>query len=81
MTRQVAALDSTEKGATQLADYYAAKGEAPGRWGGFGLVGVAGVAAGDVVTAKQMKHRRRLAGASGQDRGCGSEPLIPAPAA
>jgi len=31
MTRQVAALDSTEKGATPLADYYAAKGEAPGR--------------------------------------------------
>jgi hypothetical protein len=31
MTRQVAALDSTEKGTTPLADYYAAKGEAPGR--------------------------------------------------
>jgi hypothetical protein len=57
------------------------KGEAPGRWVGSGLVGVAGVAAGDVVTAEQMKHRRRLVRASGQDRGRGSEPLIPAPAA
>ena len=81
LTRQVVALDSTEKGATPLADYYAAKGEAPGRWVGSGLVGVAGVAVGDVVTAEQMKHRRRLVRASGQDRGRGSEPLIPAPAA
>ena len=31
LTRQVAALDSTEKGATPLADYYSAKGESPGR--------------------------------------------------
>jgi hypothetical protein len=30
-TRQVAALDPTEKGATPLADYYPAQGEAPGR--------------------------------------------------
>ena len=56
LTRQVAALDSTEKGATPLADYYSAKGEAPGRWVGSGLVGIDGLEAGDVVTAEQMKH-------------------------
>lgn len=57
LTSQVAALDSTEKGATPLADYYAAKGgESPGRWVGSGLVGLDGVDAGDIVTAEQMKH-------------------------
>lgn len=57
LTRKVAALDSTEKGATPLADYYSAKGESPGRWAGSGLVGIAGLEAGAVVTAEQMKHR------------------------
>lgn len=56
LTRQVAALDSTEKGATPLADYYSAKGESPGRWVGSGLVGIDGLETGDVVTADQMKH-------------------------
>ena len=56
LTRQVAALDSTEKGSIPLADYYAAKGEAPGRWIGSGLVGIDGLAINDVVTAEQMKH-------------------------
>ncbi|MFN8194124.1 MAG: MobF family relaxase [Nocardioidaceae bacterium] len=56
LTRQVAALDSTEKGATPLADYYSAKGESPGHWLGSGLVGVDGLEAGDVVTAEQMKY-------------------------
>lgn len=56
LTRQVAALDSTEKGATPLADYYSAKGESPGRWVGFGLVGLNGLEAGETVTAEQMKH-------------------------
>ena len=56
LTRQVAALDSTEKGTTPLADYYSAKGESPGRWVGSGLVGIDGLDAGDVVTAEQMKH-------------------------
>lgn len=56
LTRQVAALDSTEKGATPLADYYSAKGESPGRWVGSGLAGVDGLELGDVVTAEQMKH-------------------------
>ncbi|GAA6527865.1 MobF family relaxase [Intrasporangium sp. DVR] len=56
LTRQVAALDSTEKGSIPLADYYAAKGEAPGRWIGSGLVGIDGLAINDIVTAEQMKH-------------------------
>ena len=56
LTRQVAALDSTEKGRTALADYYSAKGESPGRWVGSGLVGIDGLDAGDIVTAEQMKH-------------------------
>lgn len=56
LSRQVAALDSTEKGATPLADYYSAKGESPGRWVGSGLVGIDGLTAGDLVTAEQMKH-------------------------
>lgn len=56
LTRQVAALDSTEKGRTALADYYSAKGESPGRWIGSGLVGIGGLEVGDVVTAEQMKH-------------------------
>lgn len=37
LTQQVAAADSTELGNSPLADYYAAKGEAPGRWIGSGL--------------------------------------------
>ncbi|MGH3346532.1 MAG: MobF family relaxase, partial [Nocardioides sp.] len=56
LTRQVAAADSTELGKTPLADYYAAKGEAPGRWMGSGLAGIGGIRHGDPVTATQMKH-------------------------
>lgn len=59
LTRQVAAGDSTELGATALADYYGAKGEAPGQWAGSGLdafAGPDGINAGDVVTAEQMGH-------------------------
>ena len=37
LVRQVAAADSTERGRSTLADYYSAKGEAPGRWMGRGL--------------------------------------------
>lgn len=55
LTRQVAALDATEKGHTSLASYYTAKGEAPGRWVGSGLAGLDKLGAGDVVTAEQMK--------------------------
>ncbi|GAA4906086.1 MobF family relaxase [Tessaracoccus lubricantis] len=37
LTRQVAAMDSTEKGRTTLTSYYSEKGETPGRWVGSGL--------------------------------------------
>jgi conjugative relaxase-like TrwC/TraI family protein len=56
LTLHVAALDSTEKDVTPLADYYSARGESPGRWVGSGLVDVDGLEVGDVVTAEQMKH-------------------------
>jgi conjugative relaxase-like TrwC/TraI family protein len=56
LTRQVAALDSTETGSIPLADYYAAKGEAPGRWIGSGLGGIDALGINDIVTAEQMKH-------------------------
>ena len=36
LTRQVAALDSTEKGHTGLAAYYTERGEKPGVWIGSG---------------------------------------------
>lgn len=57
LTRQVAAGDFTDLGATALADYYEAKGEAPGQWVGSGLNALAGpdgINPGDVVTAEQM---------------------------
>lgn len=54
LTRQVAAMDTTEKGHATLADYYSARGEAPGVWMGSGLTGIDGIDAGDVVTAEQM---------------------------
>ncbi|NHA68765.1 MobF family relaxase [Phycicoccus flavus] len=55
LTRQVAAHDRTTGPRTSLADYYTEKGETPGRWVGSGLVGVAGIQAGDEVTAAQMQ--------------------------
>ena len=55
LTRQVAAMDSTEKGHLSLASYYSAKGETPGVWVGRGLGGIEGLNAGDPVTAEQMK--------------------------
>ncbi|MFD4406662.1 MobF family relaxase [Nocardia sp. NPDC058499] len=55
LTKQVAAMDSSELGAATLADYYSMKGEAPGRWIGAGLRGLGTVAAGDTVTESQMK--------------------------
>ncbi|MCC6496366.1 MAG: relaxase domain-containing protein, partial [Propionibacteriaceae bacterium] len=55
LTRQVAAMDSTEKGHTGLASYYTEKGEVPGVWMGSGMAGIDGLNAGDVVTAEQMQ--------------------------
>jgi hypothetical protein len=55
LTRQVAALDATEKGHVGLASYYTARGESPGAWIGSGLAGIDGLTAGDAVTAEQMR--------------------------
>ncbi|HEX8508157.1 MAG TPA: MobF family relaxase [Propionibacteriaceae bacterium] len=55
LTRQVAALDATEKGHVGLASYYTERGETPGVWIGSGMAGIDGLAAGDVVTAEQMQ--------------------------
>jgi conjugative relaxase-like TrwC/TraI family protein len=55
LTRQVAALDATEKGHVGLASYYAERGETPGAWIGFGIAGIDGLSVGDVVTAEQMR--------------------------
>lgn len=41
LVRQVAAADSTQRGRSTLADYYSAKGEAPGRWLGRGMTALA----------------------------------------
>jgi hypothetical protein len=65
LTRQVAALDSTEKGHTGLASYYTERGETPGVWIGSGMDGIDGVTAGDLVTAEQMRALF----------GCGLHPL------
>jgi hypothetical protein len=65
LTRQVAALDATEKGHTGLASYYAERGETPGAWIGSGLDGIDGLTVGDLVTAEQMRALF----------GCGLHPL------
>jgi hypothetical protein len=65
LTRQVAALDSTEKGHTGLAAYYAQRGETPGQWIGSGMAGIDGLAASDLVSAEQMRALF----------GCGLHPL------
>ena len=40
LTRQVAVQDATERGNSSLGDYYAERGESPGRWWGSGLAGL-----------------------------------------
>jgi conjugative relaxase-like TrwC/TraI family protein len=55
LTRQVAALDATEKGHLGLASYYTERGETPGVWMGSGMDGIDGLNRGDVVTAEQMR--------------------------
>ena len=55
LTRQVAAMDSTEKGYTGLASYYTERGETPGKWVGSGMKGIDGLSAGQTVTAEQMQ--------------------------
>jgi hypothetical protein len=65
LTRQVAALDATEKGHTGLASYYTERGETPGVWIGSGLDGIDGLTVGDPVIAEQMRALF----------GCGLHPL------
>ncbi|GAA1149644.1 MobF family relaxase [Nocardioides aquiterrae] len=55
LTRQVAAMDATDKGHTGLASYYTEKGETPGVWVGSGMEGLEGLDAGDIVTADHMQ--------------------------
>ena len=55
LTRQVAALDATEKGHVGLASYYTECGESPGAWIGAGFVGIDGLNAGDAVTAEPAR--------------------------
>src|SRR5512133_36376 len=65
LTRQVAALDATDKGHTGLASYYTERGESPGLWVGSGMEGINGLDVGDPVTAEQMRALF----------GCGVHPL------
>jgi hypothetical protein len=65
LTRQVAALDATDKGRTGLAWYHTERGESPGVWVGSGMAGIDGLDAGDPVTAEQMRALF----------GCGLHPL------
>src|SRR4051812_20628758 len=65
LTRQVAALDATDKGHTGLASYYTERGESPGVWVGSGMAGIDGLDVGDPVTAEQMRALF----------GCGLHPL------
>src|SRR5688572_3907260 len=65
LTRQVAALDATDKGHTGLAFYYTERGESPGVWVGSGMGGIDGLGVGDPVTAEQMRALF----------GCGLHPL------
>jgi hypothetical protein len=55
LTRQVAALDATDKGHTGLTSYYTERGESPGVWVGSGMTGIDGLDVGDPVTAEQMR--------------------------
>ena len=55
LTRQVAALDATERGHLGLASYYTERGEIPGVWVGSGMAGIDELNPGDVVTAEQMR--------------------------
>ena len=65
LTRQVAALDATDKGHIGLASYYTERGESPGVWVGSGMKGVDGLDVGDPVAAEQMRALF----------GCGLHPL------
>src|SRR5215203_1532760 len=65
LTRQVAALDATDKGHIGLASYYTERGESPGVWVASGIDGIDGLDVGDPVTVEQMRALF----------GCGLHPL------
>ncbi|WP_157124788.1 MobF family relaxase, partial [Nocardia pseudovaccinii] len=52
--RCIAVADGDDRGRATLANYYEAKGEAPGRWIGSGLVAFDEVEVGDAITEAQM---------------------------
>ena len=56
LTRQVAAVDVTNRGRQGLGAYYEEKGESPGVWMGRGLGGVSDFPLGEHVTQEQMQH-------------------------
>jgi hypothetical protein len=53
LTRQVAAMDATDRGHTGLSDYYSQRDESPGQWLGSALADVV-MAVGQRVTADEM---------------------------
>ena len=55
LRRQGAAFDATARGRDGLGDYYAQRGESPGRWAGAGLAGLGVPVAGDLVVEEQMR--------------------------
>ena len=55
LIRQVAALDATHRGRTDLASYYEGPGETPGRWVGRGLEAIDALEVGVEVTGEQMR--------------------------
>jgi len=55
LTRQVAVHDATDRGHAGLADYYAEKGESPGRWFGAGL-GALDLEVDSQVTETHMRN-------------------------
>ena len=69
LTRQVAALDSTEKGHTGLAGYYAERGEKPEVWIGAGMAGIHGLK----VAFGQVRSRELLQSQLGQRVHTGAE--------
>jgi TrwC relaxase len=62
LTRQVAALDATEKGHLGLASYYTERGEIPGVWMGSGLAGIDERRGGSTNAHSKQGRRRRSPG-------------------
>ena len=80
LTRQVAALDATEKGHTGLASYYTERGETPGVWIGSGLDGIDGLTAGDPVTRADASAVRLRSASVGRAAPAAARRARPLPA-